>query len=285
MRKCALVMGFDNSVIARESILLLINEGYYVVAGYEEDSINREKFVEDNGISLKIEFAKIDYSSGENVNAFISQVSNREYSVVVNCYATLAKTADKGLKHEFFDFDYLEFSRVMNANVTAIAAIVIGLKDSIAEKGCIVNVTSSAAFEGAFATISYNASKAAIENLSKSLANNLGPYRNIRVNCVAPGWIPQSEAVVEGNIVELANKCTPISQYGKAKDVAKAILSLINNEYANEVTLKIDGGITSSYMMYLLESADLSGYETKEIMKQLTKLVDSVKSSVKKESD
>lgn len=35
-------MGFDNSVIARESILLLINEGYYVVAGYEGDSINRE---------------------------------------------------------------------------------------------------------------------------------------------------------------------------------------------------------------------------------------------------
>lgn len=111
----------------------------------------------------------------------------------------------------------------------------------------------------------------------------MGPYRNIRVNCVAPGWIPQSESVVEGNIVELANKCTPISQYGKAKDVAKAVLSLIDNEYANETTLKIDGGITSSYMMYLLESADLSGHETKEVMNQLIKLVDSVKSSVKKE--
>ena len=283
MKKSALVMGFDNSVIARESILLLINEGYYVVAGYEGDSINREKFVEDNGISSEIEFAQINYSSGETVNTFISQVSNRKYTAIVNCYATLAETADKGLRHEFFDFDYVEFSRVMNANVAAIAAIVIGLKDNIVENGCIVNVTSSAAFEGAFATISYNASKAAIENLSKSLANNLGPYRNIRVNCVAHGWIPQSESVVEGNIVELANKCTPISQYGKAKDVAKAVLSLIDNEYANETTLKIDGGITSSYMMYLLESADLSGHETKEVMNQLIKLVDSVKSSVKKE--
>ena len=167
MKKSALVMGFDNSVIARESILLLINEGYYVVAGYEGDSINREKFVEDNGISSESEFVQINYSSGETVNTFISQVSNREYTAIVNCYATLAETADKGLRHEFFDFDYMEFSRVMNANVTAIAAIVIGLKDNIVENGCIVNVTSSAAFEGAFATISYNASKAAIENLSK----------------------------------------------------------------------------------------------------------------------
>ena len=243
MKKSALVMGFDNSVIARESILLLINEGYYVVAGYEGDSINREKFVEDNGISSEIEFAQINYSSGETVNTFISQVSNRKYTAIVNCYATLAETADKGLRHEFFDFDYVEFSRVMNANVAAIAAIVIGLKDNIVENGCIVNVTSSAAFEGAFATISYNASKAAIENLSKSLANNLGPYRNIRVNCVAPGWIPQSESVVEGNIVELANKCTPISQYGKAKDVAKAVLSLIDNEYANETIMTYPGAM------------------------------------------
>lgn len=154
MKKSALVMGFDNSVIARESILLLINEGYYVVAGYEGDSINREKFVEDNGISSEIEFAQINYSSGETVNTFISQVSNRKYTAIVNCYATLAETADKGLRHEFFDFDYVEFSRVMNANVAAIAAIVIGLKDNIVENGCIVNVTSSAAFEGAFATIS-----------------------------------------------------------------------------------------------------------------------------------
>lgn len=109
MKKSALVMGFDNSVIARESILLLINEGYYVVAGYEGDSINREKFVEDNGISSELEFVQINYSSGETVNTFISQVSNREYTAIVNCYATLAETADKGLRHEFFDFDYMDF--------------------------------------------------------------------------------------------------------------------------------------------------------------------------------
>lgn len=177
MKKSALVMGFDNSVIARESILLLINEGYYVVAGYEGDSINREKFVEDNGISSKIEFVQINYSSGETVNTFISQVSSREYTAIVNCYATLAETADKGLRHEFFDFDYVEFSRVMNANVTAIAAVVIGLKDNIVENGCIVNVTSSAAFEGAFATISYNASKTAGEYAADMLKEKYGEVK------------------------------------------------------------------------------------------------------------
>lgn len=285
MKNNVLVMGFDNSIIARESILLLVKEGYSIVAAYEGDSIDREQFVKDNGIESNVDFLKIDYSSKEKISAFIAEAQNREYRAIVNCYAILAENSDKTLRHEFFDFDYSEFSRVINANVTAIAAISIGLKDHIVTNGCIINVTSSAAYEGGFATISYNASKAAIENLSKSLANNLGPYRNIRVNCVAPGWIPQSESVVEGNIVELANKFTPISQYGKAIDVANAILSLINNNYANGVTLKIDGGITSSYLMYLLESADLSGYDTSIIMNQLIKLTNSVKTSICNKDD
>lgn len=95
--------------------------------------------------------------------------------------------------------------------------------------GCIVNITSSAAEEGGFATISYNASKAALKNLSKSLANNFGPYNGVRVNCVAPGWIPQSKDVVAGNVVELANKLTPLSTYGTPQDVAQAVINLIEN--------------------------------------------------------
>lgn len=280
MKKNVLVMGFDNSIIARETIVLLVNNGYSIVASYEGDSVDREQFVNDNGIESDVEFMQINYSSNKSINSFISKIKDREYMAVVNCYATLAEASNKGLRHEFFDFDYSEFSRVLSANVSVIAAVSIGLKDHIVSNGCIINITSSAAYEGAFATISYNASKAAIENLSKSLANNFGPYRNIRVNCVAPGWIPQSESVVEGNIVELANKCTPISQYGKAIDIAKAVLFLITNNYANGVTLKIDGGITSSYLMYLLESADLSGNDTREIINQLIKLTDTAKSSI-----
>ena len=279
----ALVLGFDNSVIARECVLLLSKEGYDIVAGYEADIIDRNQFVTDNTIKNKIEFVKIDYSSMESINAFIKTVADREYYAVVNCYATLAETPAKGLRHEFFDFDYLEFTRVLNSNIAAIAAIAIGLKDNITKNGCIVNVTSSASYEGAFATISYNASKAAIENLSKSLANNLGPYNNIRVNCVAPGWIPQSESVVAGNIVELANHCTPINQYGKATDVAAAILSVINNNYANSMTFRVDGGITSSYLMYLLESADLEGIETNDLMKNLIALTGIAKTNIKKD--
>lgn len=281
MNKIAVVTGFDNSVIARETILLLVKNNYYVFATYEGDKVDRKAFVIENKIEDSISFEHINFDSYENIKNLVERLSNHRIDAIVNCYATLAETETNGLRHEFFNFDYEEFGRVLNNNITVTASICIGLKDCMVSGGCIVNVTSSAAEEGGFATISYNASKAAIKNLSKSLANNFGPYNGVRVNCVAPGWIPQSEDVVAGNVVELANQLTPLSSYGNPKNVANAVLSLIENPYANNVNYGVDGGITSSYLMYLLESSDLFGNETDDIMKVLIKLIGNAKESIK----
>ena len=81
----------------------------------------------------------------------------------------------------------------------------------------------------------------------------------------------------------MANKITPLTTYGSPDDVAKAVLSLIMNPYANGVTYGVDGGITSSYMMYMLESLDLIGCDTSEQMKLLVKVLDSVKKDLSKE--
>lgn len=281
MKKIALVTGFDNSVIARETIVLLTKKNYYVYATYEEDKVDRMAFISENAIADSISFEQISYNSYESIKKLIKRLHDKKIDVIVNCYATLAETAGNELRHEFFDFDFDEFGRVLNSNITVITSLCIGLKDNMVLGGCIVNITSSAAEEGGFATISYNASKAALKNLSKSLANNFGPYNGVRVNCVAPGWIPQSKDVVAGNVVELANKLTPLSSYGNPQDVAHAVISLIENPYANNVSYGVDGGITSSYLMYLLESSDLSGNDTNELMKALIKLVGIAKESVK----
>lgn len=285
MKKNALVTGFDNSIIARETILLLAKRNYYIYATYENDKIDRAAFITENEIEGLISFEQIDYDSKETVNHIIEKLKNVKFDAIVNCYATLAETKSGGLRHEFFDFDFEEFGRVLNSNISTIAAICIGLKDSMVAGGCIVNITSSAAEEGGFATISYNASKAALKNLSKSLANNFGPYNGVRVNCVAPGWIPQSKDVVAGNVVELANKLTPLDLYGEPQNVAHAVLSLLENPYANNVNFGVDGGITSSYLMYLLESSDLSGNETDELMKTLIKLIGLAKESIIKDNE
>ncbi len=113
------------------------------------------------------------------------------------------------------------------------AAICIGLKDHIKSGGVIINVTSSAAQEGAFAAISYSASKAAVNSLTKSLANTLGPSRGVRVNSIAPGWIPPSSDVVEEGVMALANALTPSLVAGRPSDVVAAVHYLIAAPFQN----------------------------------------------------
>lgn len=273
--KLALITGYDTNVIARETANLLINEGYNIIAICD----NKKNF---NFSHESIIFMQANLFENESISSLIAELKKYKFNVIVNCHAVLAVKENGDLRHEFFDFNYCSFDSTFKSNVTSIAAICIGLKDSIVENGCIVNVTSSAAEEGAFATISYNASKAAIKNLSMSLANNFGLYNGVRVNCVAPGWIPQSKEVVAGNIVDLAKQMTPLSQYGKPTAVAYAILSLIKNPYANNVNYRVDGGITSSYLMYMLESIDLMGCETTYKMKILIDNLETLKENLKK---
>src|SRR5204862_1913773 len=96
--------------------------------------------------------------------------------------------------------------------------------------GMIINVASIAAFSGSGSSIPYCASKAALINLTISLARALAP--KIRVNAVAPGFIadrwtqeglgPDYERVKRGHEQRavLGKVCQP-------EDVAAAILSLI----------------------------------------------------------
>lgn len=273
MNKVALVLGYDTSIIARESAKLLKEHDYDIIAVCNDVSVKQANTV----------LIKADLFDKKSVLELIEKLKMYKFDVIVNGHAVLALSENDNLRHEFFDFNYDAFDSTIRSNLTSIAAICIGLKDNINRNGCIVNITSSAAKEGGFATISYNASKAAVENFSKSLANNFGPYNGVRVNCVAPGWIPQNKSVVAGNIVDLANKITPLIPYGEPSNVAQAVLDLINNPYANGVTYSVDGGISSSYIMYMLESLELYGEDTSSKMKALIENLSSAKENLKKE--
>ncbi len=122
-------------------------------------------------------------------------------------------------------------------------------------RGSIVNVASINGLVAMPNWVTYNATKAAIVNMSKSMALDLGPY-NIRVNCLCPGITrtPALDVVLAemGLSVPEAEKIFAepraiIKRFGTAEEIAPAILFLASDEasYMTGATVVVDGGFTT----------------------------------------
>lgn len=109
--------------------------------------------------------------------------------------------------------------------------------------GAIVNVSSMWGICGAAGEAVYSASKAAVINLTKSLAKELATA-NIVVNCVAPGVInTEMNACYDEEAIENLKKRTPLGRLGEPDDVARAVTFLsLENTFITGQTLCVDGG-------------------------------------------
>jgi dihydroanticapsin dehydrogenase len=121
--------------------------------------------------------------------------------------------------------------------------------------GAIVNVASINGLIAMPDWLTYNATKAAVVEMSKSMAMDLAPF-NIRVNCVCPGvtHTPALDRVMAemGVSVEdvvkayIAPRCL-IKRFGKPEEIAPAIVFLASDEasYMTGATVVVDGGFTT----------------------------------------
>ena len=114
------------------------------------------------------------------------------------------------------------------------------------KRGWIINVSSTAALRGEAFHSHYAASKGAIISLTKSLAAELAPY-NIRVNCVAPGWVETdmcSEVFSDPDFRRKVQESIPLRRIPPPEDIAGPILFLAS-DLAQHITgevLNVNGG-------------------------------------------
>ena len=113
------------------------------------------------------------------------------------------------------------------------------------KKGAIVNVASIAGLGGGqLNTVGYNASKAAVINLTRALAIEWAA-RGIRVNCIAPGMFKtrMTEAIIE-RAEGIYNATTPMGRIGKEGEIAPTVLFLASEgaSYITGQVIAIDGG-------------------------------------------
>ncbi len=110
--------------------------------------------------------------------------------------------------------------------------------------GRIINVASRAAFRGETEFADYGASKAALVNLTISIARGCAKD-NIISSCVAPGFIAteMAQAEIDAHYEEIVNQI-PLRRVGTVGDVAGVILFLASTlaDYLNGTIVDVNGG-------------------------------------------
>ncbi len=136
-------------------------------------------------------FVKTDVTRQDQCDAMIKAAADRfgRVDILVNNAALYANIIKKPLA----EISTEEWNRVMQVNTTGpFHCIKAAVPYMQAKGGKIINVASSAVFEGAAGMPHYVASKGAVMALTRCLARELGAY-NININSLAPGYT-QSKA-------------------------------------------------------------------------------------------
>ncbi len=133
------------------------------------------------------------------------------------------------------------WQKLLAANLTAPLFLAQAAAPLLAEQGgSIVNITDAYAGRLPAGYAAYAATKAALGDLTRSLARELAP--GVRVNAVAPGAIlwPETEPDEEAQKAMLAG--IPLARLGEPEDIARAVAWLAGETYLTGVVLPVDGG-------------------------------------------
>ena len=236
--KVALITGASRG-IGRETAIRMAEAGARVIVNYHRSENEANEVVRN--IGERATAMRADIADPAQVASMIDAVGRID--ILVNNAATFEmNTFDRN--------DYEGWQRgwhrtfALNvfgaANATYLAMRLMRRSGG----GKIINVASRAAFRGETEFADYGASKAALVNLTRSIARACAKD-NIVASCVAPGFIEteMARSELEQHYDEIINQI-PLRRVGTVADVAGVIVFLASplGDYLNGVTIDVNGG-------------------------------------------
>ena len=146
--------------------------------------------------------------------------------------------------HDLDALDDALIDDVFRVNVRGAIACVRAMRPLLAagEGGLVVNISSVAGRTALGSNIAYCASKAALDNVTKSLARALAPQ--VRVVSVSPGWVEGEYARrMPPPLIQEQRDKTPLGRIAGADDVAAAVLAAATQlRFTTGAVIPVDGG-------------------------------------------
>lgn len=228
-QKTAVVTGGVRG-IGRAISLALKERGYKVYALYSKDDRSAAELQK-----LGVACVKADVRREEEIVAFFSVLKHADVLVNnagISYTAQLQDTTAAALDDLY----------AVNLRGAFLCAREAAKKMLSEHEGLIVNVSSVWGEIGGSCESAYSAMKGGLIALTKALAKELG-YSGVRVNCISPGVIDTAmnahySAEERAALVDEI----PLGRMGLPEDVARAVLSLIDNEYITGADIAVNGG-------------------------------------------
>ncbi len=182
-----------------------------------------------------------DVADPESVERAFSELDG-----IANGLDVLINNAGISIRHAFMDITPQEWRSVMDVNLNGVFYVAqqAARRMLAGNGGVIINMGSTNALAGYHYYADYNATKAGVIELSRSMALELAP--KIRVNAVCPGFImtPMQEAEYTLEMRRAFENKLPLNKLGKPDDVA-AMFAFLASDDAAFITgqyFVIDGG-------------------------------------------
>jgi len=242
--KAALVTGGGVSV-GRAVALDLARKGVSVAVNYSRSAAEAEQTAaECERLGVRALAVKADVGRDDQVRAMTEKAvaAFGRLDVLVNNagvtrfidHADMEKVGED-------DWEFIFRTNVWGTFVCTRAAVPALRKDG---GGVVINLSSVAGVYGTGSSVPYCASKAAINNMTVTLARALAP--DIRVNAVAPGFVDTrwwSERENSDAIKQFAAAAAPLKKVCQAEDVSKVVLDLVTSDLVTGQIVVVDGGM------------------------------------------
>ncbi|HKS22741.1 MAG TPA: SDR family NAD(P)-dependent oxidoreductase [Thermoanaerobaculia bacterium] len=235
--KRVLVTGASRG-IGRETAVRMGLAGAHVGVNYNRGEAEAHEVVSEIGDAVAL---RADIADPAQVAEMIDRFGRVD--VLVNNAATFESNPFDG---DDYDAWKRGWRRTFDVNVFGAANAAFLAMRSMREHGGgkIINVASRAAFRGETEFADYGASKAALVNLTRSIARGCAKD-NIVASCVAPGFIAteMARSELDAHYDDIVGQI-PLRRVGTVDDVAAVILFLASPmaDYLNGVTIDVNGG-------------------------------------------
>lgn len=238
--KTALITGAARG-IGLATTKLLLDEGWHI-AMVDRDGPELARAFDGLENAQAFEY---DISIADQVDTAVAEVLDRfgRIDAVINN----AGVAEFGPIEET---DFSRWRRVMETNLDGVflvsKATLGALKKS---RGAIVNIASISGLRASTLRVAYGTSKAAVIQLTKQQAAELGEY-GIRANCICPGPVRTklAMAVHTQDIIDAYHDAIPLNRYGSEEEIAQCIAFLCSEKasYVTGQVIAADGGFEAT---------------------------------------